>query len=464
MNAKDSTIDSRLLAPTPAYILSDEETSLGNISSGHTYPAEEGATIPAALIEKVERRIAVLKKADNLFDVGVAIDVVARAYSDDKQFEKAYQSFNDALTLKKKTLPRHHPSIADTLRSRGDVARKIGMNEESEASYRAAYAIYRKAFDNRSWITPDNQGSKHKVDYDLHHVLSITLINIGTIHFDKKEYNQALQSYNEAKQEAKMSASDAVFLDRYNSAGSSSDISYVAETRVFISVIMNNIATVYAEQKSNQNAIETYNAALDLQMEELGEDHLSIACTLHNMGTFRFKNGQYQLALKCYKQVLKMRRSLLGNEHISIADVLMNISIVHEKMNELDRAESALNAALRVVSKVLHKNDFRVAFILDCIGALNARNGYDLDALTRFSSALKNYKEAQLDDDHPLVVKTKKRIEYVRSKHGESNSNNPASGHDQSLAEIQSAYDEMKLCFHDTDIDIKSNMPVLANE
>ena len=466
-NVKDNTIAIRLLAPIPAYILSDKETSLGNISSG--YPVEEGVTHPATLIKKLERRITALKnkEGDNDLDVAIAIDAVARAYFDDKQFEKAFQNFNDALASKKKALPQHHPSIADTLRSKGDVSRKIGLHEESEFLYRAAHAIYREAFDNRSWITPGNQESKHKVDHDLHQMLSMTLINIGTIHFDKKEYKQALQAYNEAKQEAKMSAIDAVVLDRHNSADSSRDTSRVAETRVFISVIMNNIATVYAEQKSNLNAVKTYNEALNLQMQEVGEDHLSVSCTLHNMGTFHYKNGEYQLALKCYKQVLKMRRLLLGNEHISIADALMNIAIVHEKASELDRAESALNAALRVVSKVFDENDFRAAFIVDCIGALNARNGYDLDALTCFTSALKNYKEAQFDDDHPLVINTKKSIEYVRNKHRESNN---ASEHDQSLVEVHSVYDLMSsfltcggLCFNAADVDIKStHMPVLV--
>ncbi len=400
----------RPTTPTPAFILSDKDESIKFARQGNT-PAVSGD-----VIIKLEKGVDVLKSkvGETHQDVAVAIDAVGRAYSDNEDYDNALRHFDEALEMKKKTLPQHHPSIADTLRSVGDVSQKIGLIQESEAAYKAANAIYRNAFDDRSWVSDkSNKGDvKQQTDYDLHQMISTTLVHIGTIEYQRENFTEALQFYKEAQKEAKMSAIDAVVLDRHNSK--KSEDSLVTEARIFISVIMNNIANTYAQLNDKPRAISVYNSALNLQMQEVGEDHHSVSCTLHNMGTMHYQAGELQLSLKCYKQVLKMRRLLLGNEHPSIADALMNIAIVHEKAGELDKAESALNATLRVVSQVFDKSNFRVGFVLDCLGALHTRNGCHFDALRCFSRALDIYEKSSLSDDHPLVVSTKKSIEYVR--------------------------------------------------
>jgi tetratricopeptide (TPR) repeat protein len=399
----------RPMTPIPAYIQSDKDNSIEDI------PKNPELRITNDLIVKLEKGVEVLKRKVGEIhkDVAVAIDAIAKACSDNEDYETALRHYNDALEMKKKILPQHHPSIADTLRSVADVSQKIGLMQDSEAAYKAAIAIYRKAFDDRSWVD-ESQGSKHQIDHDLHHMISTSLLHIGCIKYQKEEYDLAMDSYTEAQKEAKMSVIDAVVLDRHNTNKESTSL--VKETRLFISLIMNNIANVHAHQNEKQKAVLTYNSALNLQMQEVGEDHLSVSRTLHNMGTMHYKTGELQLSLKCYKQVLKMRRLLLGNEHPSIADALMNIAIVHEKAGELDRAESALNATLRVVSRAYDEKDYRVAFVEDCLGALHARNNCEIEALGCFSRALTIYRDSEFDDNHPLVLSTKRSIEFIRSK------------------------------------------------
>ncbi len=398
----------RPMTPIPAYILSEKDNSIANVVDSPP------TAITRDLIKQLQKGVDALKKkkGEKHLDVAVAIDAVGRASSDNRDYDAAIHHFNDALKLKKSILPQHHPSIADTLRSVGDVSQKIGLTQESETAYKAAHTIYRNAFDDRSWVT-DSHDSKQQIDYDLHHMISTTLVHIGTIEYQRKEFDQALHFYKEAQKEAKMGAIDAVVLDRHNTDTESDSL--VRETRMFISVIMNNIANTHAQLNNKQLAFQTYNSALNLQMQEVGEDHISVSCTLHNMGTMHYQTGELQLSLKCYKQVLKMRRFLLGNEHPSIADSLMNIAIVHEKAGELDRAESALNATYRVVCKAYGEDDFRVGFVQDCLGALNARNGCNAEALGCFSKALKIYKGAAFSDDHPLICSTKESINFVKN-------------------------------------------------
>ena len=400
----------RPTTPIPAFILSDKDESMRFVSKGKM------PTLSGEAMGKLQKGIDVLKSkvGDTHQDVAIAIDAVARAHCDNGDFDSALRYYNDALEMKKKTLPQHHPSIADTLRSVGDVSQKIGMIKESEASYKAAHAIYRSAFDDRSWVSDtSSDDAKNRTDFDLHQMIATTLVHIGTIEYQRKNYDKAMNFYKEAQKEAKMSAIDAVVLDRHNTQKGIDSL--ITETRIFISVIMNNIANVYAQLNDNQKSIQTYNSALNLQMQEVGEDHLCVSYTLHNMGTMHYQSGELQLSLKCYKQVLKMRRLLLGSEHPSVADALMNIAIVHEKAGELDRAESALNATLRVIAKNFGRFDRRVGFVQDCLGALHARNGFHLDALDCFSKALKIYEKSSLDKHHPLVMSTNKSIEYVRN-------------------------------------------------
>lgn len=400
----------RPTTPIPSFLLSDKKQSIESVTKGPR------RSISSDAVGKLQKGVDTLKKrlGDIHEDVAIAIDAVASAHADNEDFDRALRHYNDALEMKKKTLPQHHPSIANTLTSVGDVSQKIGLITESEAAYRAAHAIYRNAFDERSWVTGTNSDNeKQKTDFDLHQKMSTTMVQIGTIEYRRENYDEALNCFQAAKKEAKLSAIDAVVLDR--SRTKKKTTSLVTETRIFISVIMNNIANVYAQLHDKQRAILTYNSALNLQMQEVGEDHLCVSSTLHNMGTMHYQSGEFQLSLKCYKQVLKMRRLLLGNEHPSVADALMNIAIAHEKAGELDRAESALHATIRVVGYVYDKDDYKVGFVLNCLGALHARNGSVAEALRCFTRALDIYKKCELDETHPLVISTKKSIEYVKN-------------------------------------------------
>ncbi len=480
VNVKHHPSSGRPMTPIPTYILSDQDNSMNGTININTATSKDDSN---DLIDKLIKGVEVLKGkvGDVHLDVAIAIDAVGTACCDKQDFDTAIHHFNEALSMKKETLAHlHHPSIADTLRSLGEATHKNGLVEESEGYYKEAYGIYREAFDDRSWTESSSssskipQESKEQIDYDLHQMISKTLVHLGSIYYENRDYEKALKYYQDAQKEAKMSAVDAVILDRHHSfpegKKSDEDMTFLKETRLFISIIMNNIANIYAQQKNTTLAIQTYNSALNIQMSEVGEDHLSVSSTLHNMGTMHYQNGEYNLSLKCYKQVLKMRRFLLGNEHPSIADALMNIAIVHEKEGELDKAESALNATIRVITKVYSENDFRIGFVQDCLGALNARNGYELDALACFSKALNVYQSSDvgLDDDHPLVSSTKKSMEYVRKK--QNGGDDSSDEGDNKLMMKDEVYDIMSsflscggFCFMSNSADMKhATMQVLV--
>lgn len=439
VNMKDQLNNEVVAASVPSYIVSDNFNPNKYLSRGRT-PLPR---ISKELLQKLQKGVEVKKAkvGNDHIDVAIAVDAVARAYLDNKEYDIALDHYNRALQKKENILPPHHPSIADTVRSIGEVLQRMGEIEESEESYQTARLIYLHAFEDQSWISADSEESKLQTLYDLHHMISRNSINIGNIYYDRAEFGQALIFYEESLKKAKMSAVNAARLSRNIK---NSDVSYLKETRIFISDIMNNIGNVHARLGNKQKAMKQYNEALNFQMLEVGEDHLSVCCTLHNMGTLHYHTGEYQLAVKSYKQVLKMRRFLLGCEHISIADSLINITIVHNKANELDRAVSALEAALRILVNAFDKNDFRVDFVQDCLGALNSRNELDLRSLACFSRALNIYGQSSFDDDHPLVESTKNSMEYIRNK--EMNKNDSIDDCEENNEEVPDLISSLFTC------------------
>mmetsp|Transcript_18285 Transcript_18285/g.22383 ORF Transcript_18285/g.22383 Transcript_18285/m.22383 type:complete len:443 (-) Transcript_18285:96-1424(-) len=433
----------RPMTPIPAYISSGEIDSISSIGRCSL------PKVSSNFIEQLEKGVEGLKNkhGEDHLNVAVAIDAIGQACAKNEEYTNALRHFNDALELKKRILPQHHPSIADTLRSVGEVSHKIGSLQETEAAFRAALAIYRNAFEDRSW--KDDDECKQETDYNLHHMLANTLVYIGSLIYVKNEFDLALKFYKEAETEAKMCAIDAVVLDRH-----STDKSLVKEARIFISIIMNNIANVYSQIDERKQAINTYNNALNLQIQEVGEDHLTVSRTLHNMGVMHYHSGEYQLSTKCFKQVLKMTKLLLGTEHPSLADALINIAIVHEKAGEFGRAESALNAAQRVVTNIYDENDVRVGFIYNCLGALHARNDLEDDALECFSKALVIFKDAGMSIDDSLVVSTNKSIRFVE------NGNSLSEDSEESYDMMQSFLSCGGFCFNYNNIDKAATLAV----
>jgi len=376
--------------PAPSFILTDTSSTLDN-------------NAPTTILSRsLDARLKNLQKSvgEDHPDVVHTLSSLGDACITNGDSDEAMQYYTQALDVTKRAFPKGHPQVADILCSIGNVSMKLSMFARSKSNFSAALKIYREAFTDRSW-TSSSDGIVQQVDYMLHHKTASALASLGSVAFQEKNYSAADKLFQDALLDSKRAAVAGVALDRIKARGSIVKLSSKAgsssslkEARIFVTEMFNNVASVCAERGHKSAAIKNYNNALALQMQELGEDHISVACTLHNIGTMHYRSGEYQFALKSYKQVLKMRRYLFGNEDYSIAECLLNIAAVHEKADEVDRGVSALNAAYRITAKHHGAQCMQCADIQACVGSLYARTGRDALALEYYEKALATYTRA----------------------------------------------------------------------
>jgi tetratricopeptide (TPR) repeat protein len=393
--------------PQPSFILTDTSSTL----------ELENSPGASALSRSLETKLKHLKKSvgEDHPDVAHTLSSLGDACTINEDHDEAMQLYTQALDVAKRAFPKGHPKSADILCSIGNVCMKLSMFAGSKSSFNAALEIYRRAFTDRSWSS-SSDGIKQQLDYNLHHKIASALASLGSVEFQEKNYNAAHKLFQDALLDAKRAAVTGVALDRIKTKGSKEKSEFLKEARIFVTEMFNNVASVCAERGDKSAAIKNYNSALALQMQELGEDHISVACTLHNIGTMHFRSGEYQFALKSYKQVLKMRRYLFGNEDFSIAECLLNIAAVHEKADEFDRGVSALNAAYRITAKHRGKDSMQCADIHACLGSSFARKGCDALALEYYEEALATFTvPLGLSDSDEKVKSIKYSINFVKN-------------------------------------------------
>jgi tetratricopeptide (TPR) repeat protein len=401
--------------PVPTFMLTETCSTIA------TSDASEQAAGSTELSTSLDKRLAELQKSvsEQSPEVVKVLLALGDACVRNEDYQESLQYYTQALEATKKVSPEGHPDIADVLSSIGFVSAKLSMPKESLSNLTAALDIFTKAYSDRSWAT-EKDGSTKLIDYSLHRRIASTRSALGSCEFQQKNYAKSKKYFEDALLESKRSAVAAVVLNRAKSLKHKPRLS---ESRIHVSEIFNNLASVCTEQGDKATAIQNYNSALALQMQEAGEDNPSVACTLHNIGTMHYRSGEFQFALKSYKQVLKMSRFLYGNEDIRIAECLLNIATVHEQAEEFERCVSALSAANRITAKYYGNNSIEYGVTTQRLGDLYARTNCNDLSIDHFESALGIYRRAGLDDSHPSVEAVHNSINFVKCKGNEDVSN-----------------------------------------
>ncbi len=404
-------------SPAPNFMLTETCSTIAESSVGST-----------KLSSSLDKRLADIQKSlgENHPAVVEVLTALGDACMRNEDYQESLKYYTQALESTKKNTTPGHPDVADILSCIGLVNYKLSMPKESLSNLKAALDIYSKACSDRSWATEEKDGTEKQIDYKILRRMASTYSAIGSCEFQQKNFINAKYQYENALLEAKKSAIAAASLDPRTSSRSttsrpsskSSNLlpkkTFLSQARIHVSEIFNHLASVCTEQNDKATAIQHYNSALALQVQEAGEDSPAVATTLHNIGTMHYRSGEYQLALKSYKQVLKMFRLLYGVEDIRIAHVLVNISTVHEKSFEMERCVSALSAANRLTAKHYGQGSKEYGDTTVQLAAMYARTNCDDLAIENFELALMIYRRAGLDDTHPSVQTVKEYMDAVQ--------------------------------------------------
>ncbi|CAF3577351.1 unnamed protein product [Rotaria sp. Silwood1] len=140
---------------------------------------------------------------------------------------------------------------------------------------------------------------------------------IGTIYYHKDDFKQALQYYELA----------------YNLMMNNKPIRMKDSVKP-----LTNIGLVYHRKGQYDRAYELYMKSLAIYNIYYGREHIKSTKILMNIGNIYTETRKYNHALQYYQNVLKIQQQYLPSYHIDIAMTLNNIAVVYHKLNNLDHA------------------------------------------------------------------------------------------------------------------------------
>ena len=157
--------------------------------------------------------------------------------------------------------------------------------------------------------------------------IAITLGNIGNIHRDLGEHDQALAHHQRA-----LSISERV----HDSTG--------------IAVALNNMGGNYEARGDYARAIDHYMRSLRIK-ERLGDER-GIGNTLNNIGVLRMQQKDYAEAMSYFLRSKVYRERLADN--VGLGGLLANMAIVEEHSGSLDSARTLNELAMRTYEEAGH--------------------------------------------------------------------------------------------------------------
>lgn len=278
-------------------------------------------------------RISVQCYGDNHPDAADALGSIGMVHLARGDYRSSMKFYQVALRVRRETLGERHPDVARILI-------RIGMVYDEEGRHGKAMRLYRQGLDiqrtalaleeeeidrerDRSGCRSSEASSTSAVSGNavggsgtrgnmtsLQVDVAATLNSIGVVQEKCGEYNEAMTSYEEA-------------LDIYRRA-------LGGDNHVDVAVTLNNIGQIYRHLGQFDDAMDTYQKALKVMKAALGNSHRNVAATLHNIALVHSKRGELDEALELYKEVLSVQRVALGDEHPDVAVTLNNMGEVYE--------------------------------------------------------------------------------------------------------------------------------------
>jgi tetratricopeptide (TPR) repeat protein len=189
--------------------------------------------------------------------------------------------------------------------------------------------------------------------------VAFALHNLGVIHQDRGEYDEALKKYQQSLEIKEYLG------DREGVAGS-----------------LHEIGRLHQARGEYDEALKKYQQSLEIE-EELG-DRAGVATSLHQFGTLHLIRGEYDEALKKYQQSLEIEEEL--GDRAGVANSYGQIAMLHQVRSEYDEALKKYQQSLEISEELGDQKT--VGISLHNLGVVHqARGEYD-EALKKYQQSL----------------------------------------------------------------------------
>ena len=195
--------------------------------------------------------------------------------------------------------------------------------------------------------------------------ISVTHNNIGRIHQELGELQQAITSYRRALQTGSETglcpssvAAEPRSTKAFRSIAKKAKVMSQSSMNLF-STIWYNLGLIYDRRGRKGDAIRAFQMSLAIRQTLLGKDHADVACLWYNIGTLQMETRQLDGASRSLFESIRIRRLAelakpQGGRHVIMT--LTKLFALQQKRGQIDAGLTTLSemAALQEKSKTSH--------------------------------------------------------------------------------------------------------------
>jgi len=353
-------------------------------------------------------------------DIGTTLNNIGRVQFTSNQLEKALDSYDKAIRIRRSLLGNNHTDVAATVYNAGQTLHQMGDLDRALENYKEfARITFRLDRPNRylvvvlkciALIYHEQKSFEQALGYfnqalvvardilgSMHPDTASILNKLGNLHYELGDFDTSLRMYREGL------AVERVVFDA---------------NHLNITVTLSNIAQIHKQRGNAQSALKLYGEVLSIQRKTCDPSDPSLAITLSNIGLIHYQTKSYLPALDSYQESLRIRREYYGDDSLDVASCLNSIGLVLFRVGLSELALQSFGESLRIRRIVQGDQHRDIAIIMSNLATIYLDLGNESEAIRCYNEALKVERAAlgELDDE---VIATLQFLAMVHQKQGE---------------------------------------------
>lgn len=240
--------------------------------------------------------------------VGESLSDLADTYAELADFERAHETYLDALAIAERSYGAHHPSLVPILTGLGGVAKRL-------QTVAMARQFYRRALD----IAEDAHGPTHRA-------LAGPLNGLATLDARQEDFVSARRRFEQVLE---------------------IDLRFFPADHPNIGDMLSNLGAVTLEAGDPQAAVSYFSRALEVSSAR--GPHPRVASYLSNLGEALLEIGRLQAAEDAYKRAEEIWVTALGEDHPMVSHALVGLGRIYVARRRWDDAAGVAARAYPVV-------------------------------------------------------------------------------------------------------------------
>jgi eukaryotic-like serine/threonine-protein kinase len=158
-----------------------------------------------------------------------------------------------------------------------------------------------------------------------------------------------------------------------------------------VSAVLDDLAKVYAREQQWELAKQTYERALEIDRQALGDDHPRIALRLNNLAIVAQNMGDPKQAEALFRDALGRNERAYGDRHPDTAITKGNYGLMLQREGRLIEAEPLLKDAVAIRLSLYGADHYKVGYARVSLAILLHDKGDLVDSDSEFRQALAIY-------------------------------------------------------------------------